>query len=136
MKKTEINWSERLILIPNGKRKKGRIVLFTKECAEHLKAYLDSRTDDWPFAFALVTSNGRRSKYARVVDKRFLKYSEQLGFKVTPHTLRHTFAAHLAKKGMPLKCIQDLLGHDKYETTQIYARLYDHARKEMYDEWM
>ncbi|MEH7356682.1 tyrosine-type recombinase/integrase [Neobacillus drentensis] len=136
MKKIDINWSERLILIPKGKRKKGRIVLFTRECAEHLKAYLDSRTDDWPFVFALVTSNGKRSKHARVVDQRFLIYSEQLGFKMTPHTLRHTFAAHLAKKGMSLECIQVLLGHDKFETTRVYARLYDHARKEMYDEWM
>jgi site-specific recombinase XerD len=136
MKKTDLNWSERLIVIPQGKRKKGRIVLFTKECAEHLKAYLDSRTDDGPFVFALVTSNGRRSKHARVVDHRFLLYSEQLGFKVTPHTLRHTFAAQLAKKGMPLECIQVLLGHEKFDTTRIYARLYDHARKEMYDEWM
>jgi site-specific recombinase XerD len=136
MKKKDINWSENLIEIPNGKGKKGRIVLFTKECAEHVKAYLDSRTDDGIFVFALITSNGRRSKQARVVDKRFLLYSEQLGFKLTPHTLRHTFAAHLAKKGMPLECIQVLLGHRKFDTTRIYARLYDHARKEMYEEWM
>jgi site-specific recombinase XerD len=136
MTKEDINWSERLIVIPNGKGRKGRIVLFNSECTEHLKAYLDSRTDNCPFVFALVNSNGRRSKYARLVNSKFLNYSKQLGFKVTPHMLRHTFAAHLAKKGMPLECIQVLLGHDKFETTQVYARLYDHARKEMYNEFM
>lgn len=46
MKKEDINWQERSIRIPNSKKKKGRIVLFNRECAEHLKAYLDSRNDN------------------------------------------------------------------------------------------
>ncbi|WP_369757996.1 tyrosine-type recombinase/integrase [Paenisporosarcina sp. HGH0030] len=55
---------------------------------------------------------------------------------MTPHTLRHTFAAHLAIKGMPLVCIQTLLGHHDLKQKQYYVRLYDHARKAIYDEWM
>ncbi|MFJ8063905.1 tyrosine-type recombinase/integrase [Psychrobacillus sp. NPDC096426] len=45
--------------------------------------------------------------------KKLVQYGEQLEMKLTSHTLRHTFAAHLAKKGMPLSCIQDLLGHEE-----------------------
>ncbi|WP_373855383.1 tyrosine-type recombinase/integrase [Desulfocucumis palustris] len=55
--------------------------------------------------------------------------------RVTPHTLRHTFAAHLAEKGMPLTCIQDLLGHDNTKNTRIYTRLCAHARKKQYDRF-
>lgn len=55
---------------------------------------------------------------------------------MTPHTLRHTFAAHLAMKGMPLECIQVLLGHNGPHQTQLYARLYHEARKAIYDQLM
>ncbi|WP_374940698.1 tyrosine-type recombinase/integrase [Cytobacillus oceanisediminis] len=39
-------------------------------------------------------------------------------------TFRHTFAAHLARKGIPLACIQVLLGHNGPHQTQLYARIY------------
>ncbi|MEQ6356889.1 tyrosine-type recombinase/integrase [Lysinibacillus sp. M3] len=133
MEKKDINWTERSIIIPEGKRKLGRIVLFTSECAEHLKAYLDSRTDNYPTLFVLFNSDGTRTNNGKIVEEWFRYYSKKLGFKVTPHTLRHTFAAHLAQRGMPVECIRTLLGHEKYQTTRIYAKLFDLARKEMYD---
>lgn len=134
MKKEDINWSERMITIPNGKRKKERIVLFTRECAEHLKAYLNLREDSQPFVFVNTTSSG--SMCPRTMQLKFQAYTKTLGIHISPHTLRHTFAAHLAMKGMPLECIQVLLGHNGPHQTQLYARLYHQARKEMYDHWM
>ncbi|MDK7669182.1 tyrosine-type recombinase/integrase [Cytobacillus oceanisediminis] len=134
MKKEDINWTERIIHIPRGKRKKARIVLFTRTCAEYLKSYLEERKDDLPFVF--VNRYGTRPICTRTIQINFKKYKTRLGFHLTPHTLRHTFAAHLAIKGMPLEGIQDLLGHDGPQQAQLYARLYSHARKSMYDEWM
>ncbi|WEG19272.1 tyrosine-type recombinase/integrase (plasmid) [Alkalihalophilus pseudofirmus] len=84
------------------------------------------------FVNATLTKPIRRQK----VNEQFNVYSMQLGFYITPHVLRHTFAAHLAQRGMPLCAIKKLLGHDRMDTTQIYARLYGEAQKEMYDEWM
>jgi len=134
IKKVDIDWSERLILIPNGKRKKERIVLFTRPCAEYLQAYSKMRSDNQPFVFVNTTATGPVCK--RTIQKKFKIYTKRLGINLTPHTLRHTFAAHLAIKGMTLDCIQVLLGHDSPHQTQLYARLYNHARKEKYDELM
>lgn len=134
IKKEDINWSERTIHIPNGKRKKARIVLFTRSCAEYLESYLRTRLDSLPYVF--VNTTGTDAACPRTIQKWFKKYSKILGMRMTPHTLRHTFAAHLAIRGMPLECIQELLGHDSPYQSQLYARLYNHARKLQYDELM
>jgi site-specific recombinase XerD len=134
MKLEDINWSERLIHIPKGKGKKERIVMFTKECEEHLKAYLNQRSDELPFVFLNRLRTGAIFKTS--INYWFYDYRKKLGIHVTPHTLRHTFAAQLARKGMPLSSIQALLGHEDASMTQRYARLHQQAQKEMYDEWM
>jgi integrase/recombinase XerC len=67
--------------------------------------------------------------------KLFNGYTKTLGFRVIPHTMRHTFAAHLAEKNMPQSYIQDLLGHVDINSTRIYTRLDNHARKKQYDQY-
>lgn len=134
MRREDIDWSDRMIHIQEGKGKKGRMVLFTKECAEHIKAYLQARDDDLPALFLNRYRKGPLTPSA--IEFWFERYRDELGFHVTPHTLRHTFAAHLAQKGMPLEYIQVLLGHDEPRHTELYARLCNQARKEKYDEWM
>ncbi|UZJ79571.1 tyrosine-type recombinase/integrase [Fictibacillus sp. KU28468] len=134
MKLKDINWPERKIRIPMGKGEKERLVFFTKECAEHLKVYLGSRNDDLPFVFLNRNGTEPFSRYSIV--HWFRTFRENLDFYLTAHTLRHTFAANLAMKGMSLSCIQVLLGHTDFQTTQIYARLHQKAQKEMYDQWM
>lgn len=131
----DISWNERSIYIPKGKGKKERIVLFTRECEEYLKKLLENHLNNSPYVF--VSNVNHPNPYrADTIERWFREYTEPLGFKVTPHTLRHTFAANLARKGMPVRGIQQLLGHESTYSTRIYAKLYDHVRKEQYDEWM
>jgi site-specific recombinase XerD len=128
----DVKWESRQIWIRKGKGNKERFVLFTHDCAEHLKTYLHHRNEDSVFLFC----NQRGGRLSRVfVELRFQHFSETLGFKVVPHTMRHTFAAHLAEKSMPQNYIQELLGHVNINSTRIYTRLMEHARKKQYDRY-
>jgi hypothetical protein len=59
-----------------------------------------------------VNSKGTGSMCPRTIQLKFERYTKEMGTHIPPHTIRHTFAAHLARKGMPLACIQVLWGHN------------------------
>lgn len=132
IKLSDIKWDTMQIWIRKGKGSKERFVLFTHECAERLKTYLDQRKFHGEYVFESPRGGPLSRCY---IEKLFQDYSEQLGFKVTPHTMRHTFAAHLSEKNMDFSYIQDLLGHSNINSTRIYIRLQDDVRKEQYDRY-
>jgi len=128
----DVKWETRQMWIRKGKGNKERFVLFTYECAEHLKAYLHQRKAKSVYLFC----NQRGGRLSAVfVEEQFRTFSDSLGFKVMPHTMRHTFAAHLAEKNMSQSYIQELLGHVNINSTRIYTRLMEHTRKKMYDQY-
>ncbi|GGI16598.1 site-specific tyrosine recombinase/integron integrase [Gottfriedia solisilvae] len=132
IKLEDIKWDTRQIWIRKGKGNKERFVLFTHECSERLKAYLQDRKIESEYLFC----NQRGGILSRLtVEVRFKEFTKKLGFRVVPHTMRHTFAAHLAEKNMPQSYIQELLGHVNINSTRIYTRLMEHARKKQYDRY-
>ena len=65
------------------------------------------------------------------------QYSKQAGIRkdITPHTLRHSFAAHLLENGAQLKDIQEMLGHSDISSTQVYAQMMKNRFSNVYNKY-
>jgi site-specific recombinase XerD len=110
-----------------GKGNKERIVLFGQKAAEALKKYLTVRSElvkriDSLFLFLNLKGNQLSETRIRQILNTYVRKTA-LQKKVSPHTLRHSFATHLLNSGADLRWIQELLGHSSLSTTQKYTHL-------------
>ena len=114
-----------------GKGRKERIVPLGRKAIESLRAYLAVRP---PGPGPLFRGRGgaltARSLH-RLVGRR--ARAAGLARRVTPHTLRHTFATHLLDAGADLRLIQELLGHARLTTTQRYTHVTAAGLMAVYD---
>ena len=117
---SDIDWSNRSVLIRHGKGGKERLVYFNAEAEVSLREYLGTRTDDCPGLFVSKRKPFHQIKEHALEDI-IKKVSRRTGVESYPHKLRHTFATAGIHSGMPLEKLQLLLGHAKPETTMIYA---------------
>lgn len=118
-----------------GKGDKERIVPLGSYARRAITAYLASRGYPPDSAPLLLNARGGRltsRSVARIIDKYILKLATIK--KVSPHTLRHTFATHLLEGGADLRAIQELLGHASLSTTQKYTHVSIDRLMEVYDK--
>lgn len=120
-----------------GKGSRERIAYLYPQALAELKTYLSgarvallgSHRDE-----TALFVNHRGERLTRQWVWNILKtYSKKAGVdeRITPHTLRHSFATHLLQNGASLRHVQELLGHSSISTTQVYTHLTDtHLRQE------
>ena len=119
-----------------GKWSKVRSVFFTSTALQYLEEYLMMRTDTYDPVFISLSRNSYGQKISRnSIEELVRKYAKLAGIdkKVTPHTLRHSFATMLIKKGADIRSVQTLLGHSSIQTTQIYTHVDDRFLREVHD---
>jgi len=118
-----------------GKGGKERIVPLGSKASSAISDYLAARKDPPYDAPLLVNARGGRltsRSVGRIVDKYILHIAAMK--KISPHTLRHTFATHLLEGGADLRSIQELLGHASLSTTQKYTHVSIDRLMEVYDK--
>ena len=120
LNRDDINFNERECVV-FGKGSKERLVYFDARTKIHLQNYLESRTDDNPALFVSL-----KAPYERLmiggVETRLRELGKRLNLpKVHPHKFRRTLATTAIDKGMPIEQVQQLLGHQKIDTTMHYA---------------
>lgn len=116
-------------LVPMGRKARAAIMLYLKKSRP---TYLKPENKAVEALF-LNRFGGRLS--ARAVRMIVNKYADSIALnqRISPHTLRHTFATHLLNNGADLRSVQELLGHVELSTTQIYTHLTKENIKMIYD---
>jgi integrase/recombinase XerD len=122
---------------PHGKGSKERIVPLGREALRAVERYLRSGRPE------LVRNEPQRKLFVNFrggslsrqgLYKIIQRHAERVGLdgKMSPHTLRHTFATHLLSGGCDLRSVQEMLGHADVATTQLYTHLSRERIKEVY----
>lgn len=140
----DIDFREKLVRV-TGKRKKQRILPFGEPAAQAVMYYLTEtrpvflnncppteRDEQAVFLNYQGTRITTRS-VGRMVDK-YIKLCAEINRDISPHSMRHSFATHLLDSGADLRDIQELLGHARLSTTQIYTQVSMEKLIEVYDK--
>jgi integrase/recombinase XerC len=137
----EIDFGQGLIKI-RGKGKKERLVPVGEPALAALRKYQDRRKEliineeimigEKPLFLSKRGTRLSNRSVARIVDR--VVAISGINRKISPHTLRHTFATHLLDSGADLRAIQELLGHESLSTTQKYTSVSVSRLMEVYDK--
>ena len=120
LNRDDIDFAERECVV-FGKGDKERIVYFDARTKLHLQEYLGGRTDENPALFVTLGAPHERIQIGGI-EHRLRKMGRRLNIpKVHPHKFRRTLATMAIDKGMPIEQLQQLLGHQRIDTTLQYA---------------
>ena len=144
LNRDHINLARREFMV-RGKGQKDRPVFVSMSAAEHVKNYLDARSDSLPALFISYSrrlakpsvSGDYRRLSTRSIQRMVSHYARLAGITkhVSPHTMRHSFATDLLMNGADLRAVQSMLGHSNIATTQIYTHVTDQHLKDVHERF-
>lgn len=119
---------------------KTRVIPLYRSAADSLRYYISSVrpmliSDENESSLFVNMSGERMSRQGFWKLIKYYQEKAQIKKDITPHTLRHSFAAHLLENGADLKSIQEMLGHSDLSSTQIYAKLVKSNLKAVYNRY-
>jgi len=117
----DIDLDRMMLHIFQGKGKKDRMVMLPRKLKNILTIQASLKTSG-DFLF----TNGRGNRLTETTIQKIVAMAAEkaeIRKNVSPHTLRHSFATHLLENGTDIRYIQELLGHAKLQTTQIYTHV-------------
>lgn len=122
LKVADIDSGRMLIHVRGGKGRKDRYTLLSAAVLEQLRIYYKEYR---PREYLFEGGNGRKHIAERSVQNVFERAVKAAGIRkrVGVHSLRHSFATHLLEAGTDLRYIQELLGHSRSKTTEIYTHV-------------
>ncbi len=135
---------KRMEFMVRGKGQKDRPVFISPEAANWIQRYLDMRKENAPALFVRIggvkkpdLSGNYLRLTPRSIQRMVAKYALLAGItkKVSPHTLRHSYATDLLMNGADLRSVQAMLGHSNISTTQIYTHVTDPHLKQVHEKF-
>jgi len=126
-----------------GKGRKLRVAFLSETAKNALQEYIKKRKDMEDALFIRLNalsnkqSDTNKRLTARSVQRLVQHYAKIAGImkKVTPHTIRHSFATDLLFNGADIRSVQSMLGHSNIATTQIYTHITDQRLRDVYKEF-
>lgn len=119
LKWEDIDFNRNIIHLKKAKGKKDRVVMLSVKVKESLQSINQNQA-----GYVFITN--RCGKYTQRTIQKIIENTAQIAGikkKITPHTLRHSFATHLLENGTDIRHIRDLLGHSDINTTLIYTKV-------------
>ena len=121
LRTADIDAAAMRIMVRNTKGQKDRVVPLPKSLLENLRHYFKTYQPN-----TFIFEGQKKAQYSvKSIQEATKKYAleAQIKKKVTPHMLRHSYATHQLEKGVHLRYIQELLGHNSIKTTEIYTHV-------------
>jgi len=126
----DIDLAAQRLIVRQGKENRDRTVPISPTLLVALRTYLPLRGQAQTDHLLIYC---QQAINADMISKRLHRYGQQAQVAVSPHRLRHTLATRLLNQGMPITSLQRLLGHEKLDTTLVYARVHNETVRRDYE---